>query len=428
MASNLHLEFVERINQYSSRSFIVGATNSQTVVPSASNSAYLPVALFLAPVERGMFTRVLSISVEGCKVFINGKWVGTHAYPRGRKRAAQFDRWGSPLPSSSRGRKWASAIGRLHTAGFIFHPKPNSGDCRWQQLFLNGFIEYLVVEEQKTAMIAMSPGDVLSKRKKQKQQTPKGTIISTDSEIPNASSMRYTHPEIHPSMLLGLLSATQPMGRIKFREMPAWQNAIVAIECYSGYNQEDSVIMNQSAIDRGIFWSMYYRTMLETERKSSVKGDSIQKPLKEVTDKGRHADGYENMKDDGLLPPGIKVRIAIIASHRRPIEFDGDCVNIAAAAGHLHIIQWLSRYEASTFTETTMDDAASMGHPSIDESSPIAKMEGQGRRCAQAAESSAQLGFMFVWRSSGGINHLRQTLYLRQTCVGNAGSVTRNYS
>ena len=30
-------------------------------------------------------------------------------------------------------------------------------------------------------------------------------------------------------------------------------NAIVAIASYTGYNQEDSVIMNASAVDRGLF-------------------------------------------------------------------------------------------------------------------------------------------------------------------------------
>ncbi|KAK9088445.1 hypothetical protein Scep_027527 [Stephania cephalantha] len=33
-------------------------------------------------------------------------------------------------------------------------------------------------------------------------------------------------------------------------------NAIVAITRYSGYNQEDYVIMNQSSIDRGFFRSL----------------------------------------------------------------------------------------------------------------------------------------------------------------------------
>jgi hypothetical protein len=36
-------------------------------------------------------------------------------------------------------------------------------------------------------------------------------------------------------------------------------NAIVAIACYSGYNQEDSLMMNQSSIDRGFFRSIFFR-------------------------------------------------------------------------------------------------------------------------------------------------------------------------
>lgn len=40
---------------------------------------------------------------------------------------------------------------------------------------------------------------------------------------------------------------------------PPGINTIVAIACYSGYNQEDSTMMNQSSIDRGIFRSMFFR-------------------------------------------------------------------------------------------------------------------------------------------------------------------------
>ena len=34
----------------------------------------------------------------------------------------------------------------------------------------------------------------------------------------------------------------------------------MAIACYSGYNQEDSVMMNQSSIDRGFFRSIFFRS------------------------------------------------------------------------------------------------------------------------------------------------------------------------
>ncbi|KAG4948457.1 hypothetical protein JHK82_041642 [Glycine max] len=43
------------------------------------------------------------------------------------------------------------------------------------------------------------------------------------------------------------------MEYLHFRQLSAGINAIVAIACYSGYNQEDSVIMNQSSIDRGSY-------------------------------------------------------------------------------------------------------------------------------------------------------------------------------
>jgi DNA-directed RNA polymerase beta subunit len=44
--------------------------------------------------------------------------------------------------------------------------------------------------------------------------------------------------------------------------------AIVAIACYSGYNQEDSVILNQSGIDRGLFRSVHYRTFKDRETRA----------------------------------------------------------------------------------------------------------------------------------------------------------------
>ena len=50
------------------------------------------------------------------------------------------------------------------------------------------------------------------------------------------------------------------MEHLHFRELPAGHNAIVAIACYSGYNQEDSVMFSQSSIDRGFFRSMFFRS------------------------------------------------------------------------------------------------------------------------------------------------------------------------
>jgi RNA polymerase Rpb2, domain 6 len=58
----------------------------------------------------------------------------------------------------------------------------------------------------------------------------------------------------------GLQVTTRSMEYLHFRELPAGQNTIVAIACYTGYNQEDSVMMNQSSIDRGFFRSIFFRS------------------------------------------------------------------------------------------------------------------------------------------------------------------------
>jgi DNA-directed RNA polymerase II subunit RPB2 len=142
-------------------------------------------------------------------------------------------------------------------------------------------------------------------------------MLIEDLKRPNHSAL-YTHCEIHPAMILGVcgsiipfpdhnqsprntyqsamgkqamgvyitnfslrmdtqahvlyypqkpLVTTRAMEHLKFRALPSGINAIVAIACYSGYNQEDSVIMSQSAIDRGLFRSAYYRATTDEEKR-----------------------------------------------------------------------------------------------------------------------------------------------------------------
>ena len=70
------------------------------------------------------------------------------------------------------------------------------------------------------------------------------------------------------------------MQYLHFRELPSGINATVAIACYSGYNQEDSVIMNQSSIDRGFFRSVFYRSYKDMERKLFF-GSGQERPRKQ---------------------------------------------------------------------------------------------------------------------------------------------------
>ena len=64
--------------------------------------------------------------------------------------------------------------------------------------------------------------------------------------------------------------STKPSRFMGFDEMPSGINAIVAILAYTGYNQEDSVIMNKGSIDRGLFTLTSYRTISDVEKKGGM--------------------------------------------------------------------------------------------------------------------------------------------------------------
>ncbi|GAA5911410.1 hypothetical protein JCM6882_004993 [Rhodosporidiobolus microsporus] len=269
----------------------------------------------------------------------------------------QYDEDGNPLPSEG-------------------------GKIKWADLVENGKVEYLDAEEEETVMICMTPEDLEVSRvaaetggaEVPQQQLADAT--ATTKTGGGANTHTWTHCEIHPSMILGIcasiipfpdhnqsprntyqsamgkqamgvyltnfqvrmdtmanilyypqkpLATTRSMEYLHFRELPAGQNAVVAILCYSGYNQEDSVIMNQSSIDRGLFRSLYYRSYMDQEKKSGqVQLEEFERPTRDSTLRLKHGT-YEKLDADGLV--GLGERVAgedIIIGKTAPLPTDSE--------------------------------------------------------------------------------------------------------
>jgi DNA-directed RNA polymerase II subunit RPB2 len=103
------------------------------------------------------------------------------------------------------------------------------------------------------------------------------------------------------------LVITRALEYLHFRELPAGINAVVAIACYSGYNQEDSVILNQSAVDRGLFRSFYLRCYNAVEKQQTASSvEEFGKPTRDTCVGMRHAN-YDKLEEDGLITPGTRV-------------------------------------------------------------------------------------------------------------------------
>ena len=297
------------------------------------------------------------------RVFLNGSWIGiirsAHAVDtvgalRKAKRAGQLH--------IHTGIVWKNAIKELWIsteAGRVLRPllyapclreiaADSTGGLKaqvealtdWNDLLLwstpsdRHLFEYLDAGEVDGAYIAMDYASALADKDK-------------------------THAEIHPSAMLGTIAsmipfpdhnqsprnayqsamAKQAMGRYaknfqqrfdamshllcypeipmvspfmsKFygaQKLPAGANVIVAIMTYTGYNQEDSNMINRGALDRGRFRSIFYRTYKDEEKKNQSSGEEERfcSPDPAETKHMKNAN-YDKLGLDGFIPENTYV-------------------------------------------------------------------------------------------------------------------------
>lgn len=94
---------------------------------------------------------------------------------------------------------------------------------------------------------------------------------------------------------------TRVMRMIKLDEIPSGAPVIVAIMSYTGYNQEDSILINKGAIDRGLFSATIYHTEKDEDKKLNGDEEIRCKPDSTKT-KGMKFGNYGKLNSKGVIP------------------------------------------------------------------------------------------------------------------------------
>jgi DNA-directed RNA polymerase II subunit RPB2 len=223
-------------------------------------------------------------------------------------------------------------------------------EISWNDLLTNckleeSVIEYIDPEEQSHAMIAM----------KSKNSYLQGT----------QHKFNYTHCEIHPSTIFGVLASCVPypdhnqaprntyqcamakqamgvyamnfdqrmdktsyvlnypsrplvdtclMNFIHLNRIPSGTQIHVAIMTHTGYNQEDSVLVNKGSLDRGLFLATIYHTEKD-EDKNIIRDEIIRCKPDPTKTKGIKFGNYDKLNPQGFIPENelVENRDVIIA-------------------------------------------------------------------------------------------------------------------
>lgn len=314
---------------------------------------------------------------EKVKVFINGSWMGITDSPqelylmlKDKKykgiiniyTSIVFDYKLKEIRVCNDAGRLTRPLLRIKDKNILINDtvieKLKKSELTWDNLLTSSkiedsILEYIDPEEQSWSMIATKPRDIINK---------------DDS----AAVHKYTHCEIHPSTIFGVLASCIPfpehnqsprntyqcaqgkqamgvyvtnyenrmdktayvlnyptrplvdtriMNMIQLNKIPSGTNVIVAIMTHTGYNQEDSLLINQGSIDRGMALVTVYHTEKD-EDKQKINGDEeIRcKPDASKT-KGMKFGNYNKVNSKGVIPENTLVENNdIIISKITPIK------------------------------------------------------------------------------------------------------------
>jgi len=202
----------------------------------------------------------------------------------------------------------------------------------WSDLVREGIIEYLDADEEENAYIAIDQEALTSEHSHvevcpytilgvgssiipyaEHNQSPRNTYqAAMAKQAPGVYVLNYRDRTDTRGHLLHYpqkpLVATKPMDVIGYNERPAGQNFVIAILSSIGYNMEDAIIFNKSAVQRGLGNSSFFR-IYKAECKQYLGGSKDRLTIPEAGIRGYHgADAYRQLESDGLIASEGEVR------------------------------------------------------------------------------------------------------------------------
>ena len=223
--------------------------------------------------------------------------------------------------------------------------KIDSGKIGWNNLILGslteigkghkpieeGVIEFIDVQEQDSCLIAVSKKPLTQNMINKYSHCEihcsfqTGVMASVIPFIDHNQAPRNTYQSAMGKQAMGIYTTnfryrvdtlahilrypqlpiinSRIMQYLPSNDLPSGINAIVAIASYSGYNQEDSIIMNRSSVDRGLFVSDFYRTYKDEEKKRHSSNTKMQESFKRPDENvtlGTRGNNYNKLESNGL--------------------------------------------------------------------------------------------------------------------------------
>jgi len=204
---------------------------------------------------------------------------------------------------------------------------------RWDLLLQEGIVEYLDKDEElSNAKVAVSHSQALSSPSfthaeidpclilgvcsslivfPDHNQSPRNTYqAAMGKQAVSVFSTRWmirmdtiSHVLCYPSRPLVATKAEEKLGG---QLVPSGCVLMVAILCYSGFNQEDSVIVSKGAIDRGALRSTVFRSYKDEEKAGSADAEKFCNP-ETSSCAGLRRGCYSKIDESGIVSPGTTV-------------------------------------------------------------------------------------------------------------------------